>query len=236
VSERLGYRVNRRGRRALPRKIPVESRASGTEHQRLTWQRAVPYIGGESRPEPVRLHPVLDPKRSVYGVIAPGAEFGPAKRWPADRYAAAAEKVGDTIPHWIIVGAPGDRAACDAVARELPGAENRCGKTTLDELAVVLAGATVVLCNDSGVMHLAAACGAPTVAVFGSTEPKLTRPVNDGVVILRKHVPCSPCFKRTCPLKHTNCLMRITPDDMARGISAALTHGGTEPLEGIAAG
>jgi heptosyltransferase-2 len=236
VTGRVGYRINGRGRRALPRKIPVDLRATGMEHQRLTWQRAIPYVGGEPAAEPVRLRPPVDPARGGYGVIAPGAEFGPAKRWPAERYAAAARLVGDAIPRWIIVGAPGDRAACEAVARELPGADNQCGATSLEQLASLLAGAAVVLCNDSGVMHLAAACGAPTVAVFGSTEPRLTRPVNEGVVVVRKHVACSPCFRRECPLKHLKCLTRITPEDVARAVASARGATPAQPLPGLAAG
>ena len=91
----------------------------------------------------------------------------------------------------------------------------------------LLRAAKVVLSNDSGVMHLAAACGAPVVAVFGSTEPKLTRPIHDGVAIARRHLPCSPCFRRECPLGHYECLRAIGARDVS-----ALAIGLLDGVEG----
>jgi ADP-heptose:LPS heptosyltransferase/lauroyl/myristoyl acyltransferase len=234
--QRIGYRVNGRGRRAINHKIPLEKRARGLEHQSLTWTRAVTELGGVVSAEPAWLAVTRDPGRDVYGVLAPGAEYGPAKRWAPERFAELAAGLSEDIPRWIIVGARGDHAACAEVSVRLPEAENRCGTTNLAELITLLAGATVVVSNDSGTAHLAAACGAPTVAVFGSTEPRLTRPVHPGVAVVRRHVACSPCFRRTCPLRHTRCLDAVTVEDVVRGVRSALSDGGVEPLAGLAAG
>jgi len=94
--------------------------------------------------------------------------------------------------------------------RQLPEAENRVGKTTLAQFMAALVSTRLVLCNDSGAMHLASALGVRTVAIFGSTEPALTGPLGPRTVVLRHHVPCSPCFLRDCPLDFA-CMTQIKP-------------------------
>ncbi len=233
VGRRAGYRVRGRGRLVINQKVPLLSREAAGEHQALGWLRAVEYYGGRVAPEAPSLSGGAG-ERAI-GVIAPGAEYGPAKRWPAERFAEVADGLRQEVVEWVVVGSAGDAAAAATVEARLGDrCRNLCGRTSLRELIALLRGAKLVVCNDSGVMHLAAACGAPVVAVFGSTEPRLTRPIHGGVAIVRKHVPCSPCFRRECPLGHYDCLERVRPDDVLALAKRVLDGRAGQSVEGIA--
>jgi heptosyltransferase-2 len=144
--------------------------------------------------------------------ICPGAEYGPAKRWPPENFLAVAKHfAAKHQARIVLLGTPGDAPLAAELAHQLPGAEDRAGKTTLAEFLVALASSRLVVCNDSGAMHAASILGVPTVAVFGSTEPQLTSPLGPHTAILRHHVPCSPCFLRECPLDFA-CMKSITPE------------------------
>lgn len=138
--------------------------------------------------------------------LNPGAEYGPAKRWPAAHFAAAAQQLSQLRPgvRWLILGGPADRDLCAEVARPLgSSAINLAGRTTLPQLMAVLTRCALVLTNDTGPMHLAAALGTPVVALFGSTSPELTGPGLPGDPrhqLLSLDVPCAPCFLRECPI------------------------------------
>ena len=142
--------------------------------------------------------------------ICPGAEYGPAKRWPAERFAAAMKEVHESKPaDWVLFGVSGDVPTAAKIEKACPfPVRNLAGKTTLDQLMDELSACDVLLTNDTGTMHLAAFLGVPTVAVFGSTEPALTSPLGDFHRILRHKVECSPCFKRECPIDF-RCMTRI---------------------------
>ncbi len=201
-------------------------------HQALSWLRTIHLWGGAADRSPACLpHEAATPS---YGVIAPGAEYGPAKRWNPTRFAESAQALSLRITRWIIVGARGDQAACTAVAEAVQGAENQCGNTTLTELMTLLRGASLCLGNDSGVMHLAAFCGVPTVAVFGSTEPRSTAPFNGGTAIVRKQTACSPCFRRTCPFGHYRCLDSVQAADVAAAAERLLDGQTPAPVTGLA--
>jgi heptosyltransferase-2 len=138
--------------------------------------------------------------------LNPGAEYGPAKRWPAPHFAAAARALSQLRPgvRWLILGGPADRDLCAEVARSLGStAINLAGRTTLPQLMAALSRCALVLTNDTGPMHLAAALGTPVVALFGSTSPELTGPGLPGDPrheLLSLDVPCAPCFLRECPI------------------------------------
>ena len=148
--------------------------------------------------------------------VCPGAEYGPAKRWPAERFAAAMSEFQAKQPaEWILFGVAGDAPAGEAIANNCPFAViNRIGRTTLDQLMDELAGCDALLTNDTGTMHLAAFLGVPTVAIFGSTEPALTSPLGEFHQVLRHKVDCSPCFLRECPIDF-RCMTRIEPAEAA---------------------
>ncbi len=159
--------------------------------------------------------------------ICAGAEYGPAKRWPLERFAEVMKQVSATRSEveWVFFGAPGEAA----MGEELSGMvgesvkhTNLVGKTKLAELITELRGCRLLLTNDTGTMHLACALGIPTVSIFGSTEPVLTGPLGDHHTVVRHHVPCSPCFKRECPFGHYECMMKVTPERVAGKVLARL--------------
>jgi heptosyltransferase II len=148
-----------------------------------------------------------------FGLI-PGAEYGPAKRWPAERFVEAAVALRrKTNCRWVIFGGGGDRDLAEQIAREAgEPIVNLAGKTTLAELAAALKVCDFVLTNDTGPMHLAAAVGARMAAIFGSTSPELTGPVFwPQARIVRQPVPCAPCFLRECPID-LRCLRGISTE------------------------
>lgn len=139
--------------------------------------------------------------------LCPGAEFGPAKRWPAEYYAEVArKKIAEGWQVWIF-GSPKDQQEATIIQQET---NNACfdltGKTSLAEAIDLLSLANLVITNDSGLMHIAAALERPLVVLYGSSDPRFTPPLSDNVKILNLQLSCSPCFERTCPLQHQKCL------------------------------
>jgi len=154
--------------------------------------------------------------------VAPGAAYGGAKRWGAGGFAAAADRIAaDLGAAVVIVGSPREAAEAAAVAGSLRApAVNLCGRTSLPALAALLVRCRLVLSNDSGAMHVAAAVGAPVVAVFGPTDPAATGPLGRAAVV-RHPVPCSPCRYRECPIEHP-CMTGVTADAVAAAARALL--------------
>src|SRR5512134_359814 len=146
-------------------------------------------------------------------VLAPGAEYGPAKRWPARYFGELAQGLAAHGCSVWLVGSQNDRQAGAEIERHSGGVcRNLCGETTLAEAIDLLASAVLVVSNDSGLMHVAAALGKPLIALYGSSSPAYTPPLSPNARILKLDLPCSPCFKRECPLGHFNCMMQLTPD------------------------
>ena len=143
-----------------------------------------------------------------YAVLCPGAEYGPAKRWPYFK------ELAETLPMpAVILGSGNDAEA----ARGISG-KQLVGATTLDEAIDLIAGAALVVSNDSGLMHVAAALARPQVALFGSSSPEHTPPLSGAARVLWLGVECSPCFQRQCPLGHFRCMREMTVDLVLREI------------------
>lgn len=165
--------------------------------------------------------------------VNPGAEYGPAKRWPAERFIEAARHVHRlTGCHCWVFGGPADvpvaRRIAEALAETAPPATVRClaGETSLRELCAALKACDVVLTNDTGPMHLAAAVGTPVVVPFGSTSPELTGPGLPGDPrhrCLKSDAPCAPCFLSECPID-LRCLNGIGAERVADAVLAALAR------------
>ena len=154
----------------------------------------------------------------------PGAEYGPAKQWPLDRYAELARRLRAAGFSVWVLGSARDAPAGEAVAA-VPGVVNLCGRTRLEDAVDLLSLARVAVTNDSGLMHVAAAVGTPVAALYGSSTPDYTPPLSDRARVLYRRLPCSPCFRRECPLGHTQCLTGIAVDeveaaalDLAQGV------------------
>jgi heptosyltransferase-2 len=153
--------------------------------------------------------------RGGYVVMAPGAEYGPAKRWP--HFGALAQLLDRPV---VLLGSGKEAVLCEQIAVQAPDrCRNLAGQTSLLDAFALIAGAGHVVSNDSGLMHVAAAFGVPQVALFGSSSPLHTPPLNDRAhVVWLKQDPdylppldCSPCFHRECPLGHFRCLNDVAP-------------------------
>lgn len=214
IPQRIGYAKGGRSV-LLTHPIPAPGRNPARLHQRYYYLDLVTAMGGPSDPSLPKLR--KEPTsvagwRGLVLAICPGAEYGPAKRWPLASFAAVAKHFMTTRKAKIILlGAPVDVPIAQEFARMVPEADNQVGKTSLAEFMAALVSARLVICNDSGAMHLASALGVPTMAIFGSTEPQLTGPMGSRSRVLRHHVPCSPCFLRECPLDFA-CMKSITPE------------------------
>jgi heptosyltransferase-2 len=153
-------------------------------------------------------------------LLGPGAIYGPAKRWDAARYAELARRLVARGCAVLVCGAPSEVETCEHIARAA-GVRSVAGTTDLLTQAGLCARAAVVVCNDSGLAHLAAAVGAPTVALFGSTSSAWTAPLGPRVRIVQHAPVCSPCFQRTCRIGYP-CLTAITVDEVERACQAML--------------
>jgi heptosyltransferase-2 len=142
-------------------------------------------------------------------VLGPGAIYGPAKRWPPDRYAELGRGFAAGGFRVLVAGAPEDRAIAEPLAAAIgPRAHSIAGSTTLGEQLALCAAARVTVCNDSGLAHLSAAAGAPTVVIFGSTSSAWTAPLGARVGVVQRAPVCAPCFRRTCRIG-TLCLTAL---------------------------
>jgi heptosyltransferase-2 len=148
-------------------------------------------------------------------ILCPGAEYGPAKRWPPNQFAElAAMFLRDGLQVWII-GSPNDKIAAEAVLNSLGENVHKVrdltGRTDLGTAIDILSAASLVVSNDSGLMHAAAAVGVPLVALFGSSSPVYTPPLSPTAQIAKIDIACSPCFERECPLGHFKCMRELKP-------------------------
>jgi lipopolysaccharide heptosyltransferase II len=195
-------------------------------------------LGASPEPLPPRIdvsEQEMEAARSKFGLtpnagrpwfgVAPGAEYGAAKRWPADRFVAAALALRrKTNCRWAVFGSAAERDLAGSIAAEIGRAAGEpaldlAGKTTLRELAAALKICHLVLTNDTGPMHLAAAVGSPVTAVFGSTSPGLTGPIfSPQARVVRWNAPCAPCFRRDCPID-LRCLRELPTETV---LAAAL--------------
>jgi heptosyltransferase-2 len=166
------------------------------------------------------LHRMTQP----YIVLAPGAEYGPAKQWPAQHFRAAAELAVVQGFEVLVLGGPKDQTIGSNIAQGLAGVHNLCGSTTLDDAIALLAGAKGAISNDSGLMHVAAALKVPTVGLYGSTSPHHTPPAAHRSATIWLRTECSPCYARTCRFGHTRCLHDITPQMAWSKLSALMTE------------
>ena len=202
MSERFAQLAEAPGAK-LPRPLPLPRLVSSREQQAQTRDA----LG-------------ITPVEKI-AVFCPGAEYGPAKRWPARHFATLADELGQRGYAVWLLGSPKDRPVGDEIVRltttGLP--LNLCGITSLAQAIDLIAAASVVVCNDSGLMHVAAALERPLVAVYGSSSPGFTPPLSPLAQIISLNLPCSPCFKRGCPLGHLDCLNKLEP---ARVLAACL--------------
>ncbi|WP_394153161.1 lipopolysaccharide heptosyltransferase II [Vibrio maritimus] len=155
----------------------------------------------------------LNSARKIIG-MCPGAEFGPAKRWPDKHYAEVAQHAIDSGQQVWLFGSGKDRDVTEKIRSVLTEeaqqyCHNLAGSTSLIEAVDLLAACDTVVSNDSGLMHISAAVGCNVIAVYGSSSPDYTPPLTDKLTMVHTDIECRPCFKRECPLGHMNCLNQL---------------------------
>jgi len=181
------------------------------------------HIRADTQDHALARHHIACPHTPILA-LCPGAEFGPAKRWPPEYYADIANaKLDEGWAVWIF-GSPKETEAAYLIMQQT---QNRCkdltGKTRLEEAIDLLALATVVVSNDSGLMHIAAALKKPLIAMYGPTSTAFTPPLSKKATSLSLKLNCQPCFARVCPLKHQKCMRELTPTS----VLAAMAEQGT---------
>jgi heptosyltransferase-2 len=211
--------------------------SAATAHQIHEYLHLVAALGANPEPLPPQL--VVTPgeveamrkkfglneiERPLFG-LNPGAEYGPAKRWPMEKFIATAREIqNQTNCTWLVFGGQADTAIADRIESAIPSPPsailNLAGKTSLRELMALLKICRVLLTNDSGPMHVAAALGIPVVVPFGSTSPELTGPGLPGDPqhrLLKSDALCSPCFLRECPIDF-RCLNGISIERVVEAV------------------
>ncbi len=156
--------------------------------------------------------------------FCPGAEYGPAKRWPAEHYAGLAKKLVEKGFEIWLLGSEKDSEIAQEINQYADGVcQDLTGRTSLEDVIDLLACAQLAVCNDSGLMHIAAAVDTTIVAVYGSSDPGYTPPLSDKVKIASLNLPCSPCFKKECPLTHYDCLNNLSVDMVWSSVKLSLS-------------
>lgn len=156
-------------------------------------------------------------------ILCPGAEFGAAKQWPTNHYSAVARYYLDQGWQVWLFGSKKDQTTCSEInTLALNACINLAGKTSLSEAIALMSAANLVVSNDSGLMHVAAALHKPLVAVYGSTDPGFTPPLNENAKVERLDLDCSPCFKRECPLGHLDCLVTLSSSQVLSATESLL--------------
>ena len=241
IEQRIGYRGEARWgllTHALPNP-PRHDRGSMVAHYLALGGAPIAPASEQLRPV---LHVQADVRIAVLGswglhangyyVFAPGAEYGPAKRWPAPHFAELAGRLDAPV---VLLGSAHEAPLCDEIVRlaqrvRAGSCTSLAGRSGLDESLALVAGARAVVSNDSGLMHIAAALGTPQVALFGSSNPRHTPPLSNTARVLwlkddAAYIPpldCAPCYARSCPLGHTRCLQDLTPQRAAEALATLL--------------
>src|SRR5574337_698126 len=245
IPHRVGYEADGRGSLLT---VGVRSSVGASLHQAdayLELLRALKWDAW-SRPTALRLPPGSDaeaeklltdsgiPAHTLCIGMTPGAAYGTAKRWPVDRFAAAADLLVDRLGATVLLfGSPSEASLTRAIREQMRGtAIDFGGRTTLTDLAGLLRRCALLLTNDTGAMHLASALEIPCVALFGPTDPCRTGPLGSGHQVLYDPPACSPCRYRDCPIDH-RCMVGLDVEKVVATAEALLTRSRSTPEENV---
>lgn len=232
IPERIGYRGQLR---TFLLTEAVDSLPEAT-HQAQQYSYLLTRQNGEipapticiSPDERERARQILEEKECLGQVrigVAPGAAYGPAKRWPPEYFAELARECIKRLDARILIfGSKNEWDLAENIQQQVgERAINLAGKTTLRQLLSLIQQCRVIITNDSGTMHASTAVKTPVIAIFGSTDPQKTSPLGPNNRVIYEKIDCSPCFKRTCPYGHYECLKRITPKSVLKPIEELLS-------------
>jgi heptosyltransferase II len=234
IPRRVGYRGHFRSW-LLNQIVPGTARIGPPEHQAFRYLQIAESLGAETTDFDLSVDQktpnaqlsdsdqTSNIKHQTSLALCPGAEYGPAKRWLPERFAEAAKAIADQRDvQWILFGTKQDAAIGAEICQVLGDrCSNRIGQTTIEQLIAELRECRLLLTNDTGTMHLASLLGVPVVAVFGSTEPRLTGPLGESHKVLRHQVECSPCFLRDCPIDF-RCMKAVTVPEVVDAVLSIL--------------
>jgi lipopolysaccharide heptosyltransferase II len=230
IPRRAGYRGHSRSW-LLNQIVPERKKRGPLEHQVHRYLEFARELGAS--PEKDKIDIISRQQTATNGKIkiglCAGADYGPAKRWLPDRFAEAAAAVAaEASVQWVLFGTSADSDIGGTIEKALgENCRNRIGQTTLDELISELRDCRLLLTNDTGTMHLANLLGVPVVAIFGSTEPRLTGPLGRRDLVIRHQVECSPCFLRKCPIDF-RCMKAVAVDEVVAAVMSILQTGTTK--------
>jgi heptosyltransferase II len=229
IPERVGYARDGRGF-LLTKPIPVPREGEIAQHEShyyLELIRRAGWIEARGEIAPIRLQVPLAAREAAQAsllragarsgawrcAIAPGASYGAAKCWPAERFAALADRlISECGADVILFGTPGEKEMTARICSAMKCKPiSLVGQTSMRELAALFSACSIFIGNDSGAMHVAAAAGLPVIGIFGPTDPEGTSPLTPQFSLIREPVSCSPCFLRSCPVDH-RCMERISVD------------------------
>jgi heptosyltransferase-2 len=239
IPVRAGYSTDARGPLLTH---PVKLNPSmKTVHQSLYYLGMLEALGFEPSGTSVSIVPTEEQQRAAgrhlaeWGIagrrplvgMAPGAAYGPAKRWFPERFAAVADRLAERFACPVLLfGSDGDRASTEAVQAAAETAlVDIAGRTSLGDAIALIARCDLFITNDSGLMHVAGALGVPTVAIFGSTNPRTTYPLGERTVLVRRPVDCSPCLRQECPTDF-RCMDLVTVDEVLEHSTRLLEEAG----------
>ena len=146
--------------------------------------------------------------------LAPGAEFGPAKKWPISYFADVAKYCLENGRQVWLRGSKKDESDCELIENKASDVINLASQTSLEDVVDIISLADTLVCNDSGLMHVSAALNTKTVALFGSSSDEYTPPLSSNSLVVSREMDCRPCFQRVCPLGHMDCLKKIEPTEI----------------------
>ena len=217
----VGYPAKWRNRMLHQLIVPRDTSSGPRPHHITHYLKIAETIGADLSDQTIFNPPPGMPKPNPERIaISAGADYGPSKCWPTERFIATANHITEKHPnaHFVLLGTKSETSIGKRIAGELgTRSTDMTGKTNLRGLMDELKRCALLITNDTGSMHLAAHLGIPTVAIFGSTEPAWTGPLGKGHEVIRHHVPCSPCFLRQCPMDFS-CMTKITPLEVAAAV------------------